>query len=568
MRSLILPSLAAMVLTGCGQLPTSSSSNFSESGVTRCASTPAAALPVCTVSQRDGDNGITQLRGDILTPDQIYQDGQMSFDAEGKIRTVGCPSKSDPIASRAIDCTGMVVSPGLINAHDHITYNQNAPGQWGEVRYDRRNEWRKGLNGKPKIPAPGIDRNDPNREKIITWSELRQVISGTTSIAGSGGSPGLLRNLDRQNLREGLSGTALKYATFPLGDTREVDGHTDDCDYPKVVGTDVIANPNKVFLPHVSEGIDQFANNETKCLTARGNDSQDSGPDLAAANSSFIHAIAATPADAQVFAQAKMSLVWSPRSNLSLYGNTAPVTLFSQQGINLALATDWTPSGSMNLLRELQCASSFNQSYLDNTFSDRELWLMVTANAAQASGVDEQVGALTPGHVADVAVYRQNQQRGYSAVVHAEQRDVALVLRAAKPLYGDISTIAGLTAPEESCETLALSCGSERSVCLQETSYSLAQLTQANTSSYPLAFCSAPDGEPSCTPARPSQYSGQLHAGDLDGDGIGNQQDNCQRIFNPVRPMDNGIQADVDGNGIGDLCDTDLTTRSLSTITF
>ena len=44
-------------------------------------------------------------------------------------------------------------------------------------------------------------------------------------------------------------------------------------------------------------------------------------------------------------------------------------------------------------------------------------------------------------------------------------------------------------------------------------------------------------------------------ADDSDGDGIADATDNCPTVFNPVRPMDNGMQADADGDGEGDACD-------------
>ena len=41
----------------------------------------------------------------------------------------------------------------------------------------------------------------------------------------------------------------------------------------------------------------------------------------------------------------------------------------------------------------------------------------------------------------------------------------------------------------------------------------------------------------------------------MDGDGVPDAMDNCPMIFNPIRPMDGGKQADADGDGIGDACD-------------
>jgi hypothetical protein len=78
--------------------------------------------------------------------------------------------------------------------------------------------------------------------------------------------------------------------------------------------------------------------------------------------------------------------------------------------------------------------------------------------------------------------------------------------------------------------------------------------------SYPLFFCDAPPDEPPCAPSRPGEYDGVPTRGpasrsDWDGDGIVDNRDNCRKVFNPIRPMDHGVQADADGDGRGDACD-------------
>ena len=88
----------------------------------------------------------------------------------------------------------------------------------------------------------------------------------------------------------------------------------------------------------------------------------------------------------------------------------------------------------------------------------------------------------------------------------------------------------------------------------------LGLLQALNADSYPLYFCSAPPDEPSCTPFRPGEYDGTLGSGpasraDRDGDGITDNLDNCRKVFNPIRPMDGGVQPDADGDGRGDACD-------------
>src|SRR6185312_13267658 len=133
-------------------------------------------------------------------------------------------------------------------------------------------------------------------------------------------------------------------------------------------------------------------------------------------------------------------------------------------------------------------------------------------------------------------------------------------MRAGKVLYGDasvLSTVPGLS----SCDTLDV-CGTSKEVCLTgEIGKSYPALTTAVSGLYTTFFCGTPTNEPTCVPSRPASvngstvYTGAVSATDSDGDGIPDAMDNCPTVFNPIRPMDKGMQADFDGNGVGDACD-------------
>src|SRR5678816_1630167 len=127
--------------------------------------------------------------------------------------------------------------------------------------------------------------------------------------------------------------------------------------------------------------------------------------------------------------------IWSPRSNITLYGDTARVTEAARLGVEIALGTDWMPTGSMNLLRELRCADSFNTNYLDHYFTDKQLWQMVTLNAAAVTATDDAIGLLAPGKVADITVFNAHGGKTFRSVLDAEPQDVALVVRGGKVLY-------------------------------------------------------------------------------------------------------------------------------------
>ena len=71
---------------------------------------------------------------------------------------------------------------------------------------------------------------------------------------------------------------------------------------------------------------------------------------------------------------------------------------------------------------------------------------------------------------------------------------------------------------------------------------------------YGLFFCGIPEGEPTCLPSRENEYNG-VTATDSDSDGVDDAQDNCPSVFNPIRPVDGGVQGNHDGDALGDVYD-------------
>ncbi|MGI5864684.1 MAG: lamin tail domain-containing protein, partial [Myxococcales bacterium] len=518
-----------------------------ETEIVTCAELPATTNGrICELTEGSGK---TLLKGDILTPGRVYRGGQVLIDEQGKIACVDCDCSGQASGATVVSCPEAVVSPGLINAHDHITYANNkpyvAPPEKANERFEHRHDWRKGLRGHTKISvssgAPGA---------VISHLELRFVMGGATSIVGSGSARGLLRNLDKANAQEGLNKPEVDYETFPLGDGGDGILLSDGCGYPKFVTSD-----SDSYVPHVAEGIDTEAHNEFLCV-----EGLNGGTDLVKNNAAFIHGVAALPPDTAWLALDGTHLIWSPRTNVSLYGDTAPVTLYARSGAIIALGTDWTRSGSSNMLRELRCVADLNEVYFDSFFSDEDIWKMATINAAMAARMDDVIGVLATGRFADIAVFRKNNHQDFRAVIEALPEDVALVLRGGKALYGedhlvgDLANVGGCTAIEV--------CGEAKKACTAETNNSLQALRDAGDQYIPLFTCGgAPADEPTCQPSRATSvkgstiYDGLPKEGDQDGDGIPDDEDNCPTVFNPIRPMDYGFQPDFDRDGVGDACD-------------
>jgi cytosine/adenosine deaminase-related metal-dependent hydrolase len=516
-----------------------------------CKELPQLAEGDC--AKVDGTNDYLLLQGIVLGVQDVWVGGDVLIDPWGIIVCAGCDCSGEAAAADAtvITCPEGIVSPGLINAHEHLTYSDGHPDPsiWGEERYEHRHHWRCGKAGHKKIPYDG----GANKEEI-TWVEMRMLMSGVTSIAGSGSADGFVRNLDKA-AQEGLNQPQVEYETFPLGDgncTMLDEG----CDYPTVPGSWV--GNTDCYLPHVSEGINLAARNEFLCLSSEEN----GGVDVTNNNSAFVHSIGLNARDGEEMAYSGAAVIWSPRSNISLYGNTAQAPMYNRLGVLMGIGTDWSYSGSMNMQRELQCAAFLNDNYYGGYFSDHELWLMATAGNALALAVSDVVGAIWSGRVADIAIYRGDGSDNYHrAVIDGSVAETLLVLRSGVPLYGATDLVTGLAETEgDKCEPVTGDvCGEARTICAKrETGSTFAQLVAANAKSYDLFFCGDPTNEVTCVPSRNEpvggKYSGQITADDADGDGIANSQDNCPAIFNPSRPMDDG-QPDWDKDGLGDACD-------------
>jgi cytosine/adenosine deaminase-related metal-dependent hydrolase len=508
---------------------------------------PAPSPPASGVCSVTAGDGARLLRGKVLLPDGIASNGSVLINASGVIACAGCGCQSAPGAATAtrIDCAHGVISPGLIDLRNLLTFSQNAPASDTGERYEHRHEWRIGTNGHTKIIAPGGATTAQ-----IQWAELRSLMTGVTSVSSSGSVANLLRNLTTASRLDGLTGVVVAQDTFPLGDFAGGE-LASGCAYPSL--PTVPATGRYEFV--AGEGINAEARNEFLCLSGL----QAGGVDVLT-NASVIAAIPLRASDAQVMAQHGASVVWQPRNDLRLYGMTAPATVFDALGVPLALGTVWTPTGSAQLQRELACADSYNTTYLWHHFNDAALWKMVTANAAVAAGFATEIGQLATTHVGDVAVFDANSHAGYRAVIDAQTTDVVLVLKGGLPMYGEDSVLAALGGGDGVCDALDV-CGSARRLCVQrETGTSLSALGAVNASNYPLFQCGALTNEPTCKPTRSAPnlaplFTGDPVPGDGDGDGVPDAADVCPAVFDPPRPVDGLVQIDSDNDGIGDACD-------------
>ena len=526
--------------------------------VTECGGSVASAgAAVCAVTKA-GAGTMKVLRGTVLLPEEVLHNGEVLVDSRGVIVCAACDCGGEAgyDASSVVSCPEGVISPGLINPHEHLTYQNNKPIGHGTERYENRSDWQ-GARGHTRL-----DYKSGANQTVQAYGELRFLMSGTTAIAGGGGVPGLIRNVDTSP--EDLEGLPMRIANsdvFPLSTPGK--NLARGCDYSPGRTTKGEVSQLDGYLPHISEGIDEEAHNEFLCTS-------DGEFDLVQKQTGIIHAVALTPADAKTIQKDLAKVVWSPRSNTDLYGNTAQAVMLDLAGVAIALGTDWVPSGSMNMLRELRCADEWNQKYFDKHFTDADLWRMATINAAFAVGAGHAIGMIKPGYLADIAIYDGKTSKDFRAILDAGVEDVALVLRGGRAMYGDDALVKNaIWGDPAACESFPTPvCTKAKAACVDvrtSAAPKLGDLLTAGEVYYPPFFCKdkTPDDEPSCVPSRAetesvkgsSTYTGIPSEEDTDGDGFPDASDNCPTVFNPVRPMDQGRQADADNDGIGDACD-------------
>jgi cytosine/adenosine deaminase-related metal-dependent hydrolase len=130
-------------------------------------------------------------------------------------------------------------------------------------------------------------------------------------------------------------------------------------------------------------------------------------------------------------------VVWCPASNLFMFNVTCKVRKLIRQGVNLAIGTDSTHTGSLNLLEEMRFARATYRRLYGEDLEPRRIYAMVTANPARALRRAEDIGSIAEGRRADLLVLKPRTADPYEALLAARIEDVELLLLEGTPIYGE-----------------------------------------------------------------------------------------------------------------------------------
>lgn len=372
------------------------------------------------------------LHGGIITPQGLVQDGTVVLDGP-IIRDV--LEKRTPAADGGSDIdTGGLMCPGFVDAHNHAPYAafpRWRPARFLRGRFDWRSKTRCNIVVVPE-PDPYYAANVSRPFKavlsdatmlplLVLYGQLRGLVGGATTMV-------IDADLDPDTPMS-LPGLARDPGDWSGRVWGILDVSCATGEPLKKVVEELEADRAKLVV-HVGEGFDEFSRGEFLSLELKR---------LLTRNTALVHAMALLETDWERAARAGASVIWSPRSNTRLYGRTIDVGAAIGAGLRVALAPDWTITGSSTMLDEVRYV---RRKY---PWIDPELLLeMTTANPADILGL-KGLGRIEPGCYADLLVVPRciagDRRAAAEHVLSRRPRDILLAVVNGAAVYGEPSLL-------------------------------------------------------------------------------------------------------------------------------
>ncbi len=331
-----------------------------------------------------------------------------------------------PSGIKIIDTKG-IIFPGLIDAHNHPSWNSFPTLMFHDSKFGHRDEWGNSdeysdWKGKRNIVKKYSSVDENNKGTISKYAEVLELMSGCIIIQGNYSGveyahpDAMLFNVEQYPSKIFADVFPCKMRTYEIEELKK-----------KIEGGAVNA-----VLIHLCEGPDATSHFQFVTWKNFG---------LFTKETVIIHGTPLVSNDFAEMAAVGAKLIWAPMSNMKLYNETTNVKLADQLGIVIGLSPDWTPSGCYNLLEELGYAWQLNQTQFSNYFTAKQMCDMVTVNNAISCGIDNRYGKIAVGYNAGFCVISGDQNNPYMALIKARPKDVKLTIIDGIPRYGDRALI-------------------------------------------------------------------------------------------------------------------------------
>jgi hypothetical protein len=257
------------------------------------------------------------LTGTLLLPDRVIEHGGLLVE-DGVIQDVWAGATPASAAGRVTIATGGIILPGFIDLHNHVAYNF-LPFWHAGTFFPDRYVWQGVAAYRHAVGEPyNAAKKAGLLDEMVKFGEIRALVGGTTSILGAATTSGagiLVRNIDQRTLGRDLLRTYVASVT-EFGCSRGKPRCAEQAAAVAKLKASFADGSVSAIVFHVAEGIDPLSRDEFDWLKQTG---------LLLPQVVVTHGTAFTAEEFAEMAAAGMPLVWSPRSNLELYGQTADV---------------------------------------------------------------------------------------------------------------------------------------------------------------------------------------------------------------------------------------------------
>ncbi len=297
-------------------------------------SPPATIIP--------GSTDAYLLKGVVLTPTGPITGEVLVEGTDITCVAASCSGQSGATGATTIDTNGVIL-PGLIDSHNHGLFNTFDEDDWNPGKlFQNHNQWtgssepRYGEVVDAKQYLEGVSTGANVSCEMDKYAETKAIIAGTTSFLLAGGAAqrkcygSVARTID--TTYNDLPADKMQVSSIQIPDTADA---TKICD-------NFTSGTTNRYVVHCGEGLDETARKEFDALTTVASGC------LKAPETTIVHGTAFDTPEFTIMAAADMKLVWSPKSNVFLYGKTTDIPKAIAAGVKtIALAPDWALGGSV-----------------------------------------------------------------------------------------------------------------------------------------------------------------------------------------------------------------------------
>ena len=354
---------------------------------------------------------------------------------------------------KILDCSGLLLIPGLINSHTHIG---DSIGKDVSINSDVISKIHPVSGIKQKILA-----ETPKKDlvRFMRKSAISMLKKGITTFVDfrEGGIVGI--QLLRQALKELPIRTVIlgridyyqtpneikKNTSMPKLYQKELELLLRNCDGVGISGANENSNSNlhtyskikKLRAIHSAEALQSYS------LSKKNSGKTEPKRALLAKPTFLVHMTFASKSDLRQVSKKARGIVICPRANAALAEGIPDIELMEKMHCNLAIGTDNVMINSPNLFREMDYLWKVSMGLNKKRIEPKKILKMTTVNAGNI--LNKKIGSIKEGFLADcvflekASIDLEPLSNPYAAIVHrASENSIKAVMIGGEFVHGKI----------------------------------------------------------------------------------------------------------------------------------